>query len=111
MRSNFTGLGAIAISSGAGKRFPLQPWPSLTSNPALKSHHLLNLCQIKLQPRQHQRSELAFDLGGAVELITALLEREDFERLVGRIANPVFLHAEAGVEFLLVVTVALDGGR
>ena len=72
---------------------------------------LSNLRQVKLQPRRHQRSQFAFFFKATVQFVAACFEREDFKRFVGWIADPIFLHAEAGVEFLLVVAVAAHAGR
>jgi hypothetical protein len=48
-----------------------------------------DLLQVELETLQQRRSEIALDLRGAVQVVAAFLEREDLERFVGGIANPV----------------------
>src|SRR5688572_14591775 len=45
-----------------------------------------------------------------MHLVAPVFEREDLKGLIGRIADPILLHAEASVELLLVVAVAADAG-
>ena len=47
-----------------------------------------------------------------MQFVAAFFESEDFEGFVGRIANPILLRAETGLEVFLFVTVpAHAGGR
>jgi len=69
---------------------------------------LLDLRQVKLQPRQDERSEFAFFFNATVQFVAAFFEREDFEGFVGRVADPIFLHTKASVEVLLVVAIAAN---
>ena len=52
-------------------------------------------------------------LGGAMEFVATFLEREDFDGAVGGITDPVFLHAEPGVELAFVMAIAAhaEGSR
>src|SRR5207249_12094957 len=70
----------------------------------------LNLDQIKLQSCQHQRIEFALFFSATVQAVDPLLERQDLEGFVGRVADPVFLHAKAGVEILLVIAIPAHSG-
>ena len=45
------------------------------------------------------------------EFVVAFDELEDFQRVVGRVADPVFLHAEARVKVHLCMTVATNARR
>jgi hypothetical protein len=72
---------------------------------------LMDLRQVKFQPRQNQRIEFASSFSAAVQFVAAFLELEDFDGSVGWIAEPVFLHAEAGIKFLFIVAVATNAGR
>jgi hypothetical protein len=58
----------------------------------------LNLRQIKLQPRDHWRGEFAFLFGGGMQFVPAALEREDFERLVGRVGPERGIHPASPCE-------------
>src|SRR5947207_8042287 len=46
-----------------------------------------------------------------MEFVASNLERQDFQRAVGRITYPVFLHPKLREESLPVVTVPPDTGR
>src|SRR5438132_7206270 len=70
-----------------------------------------DLLEIEFKSSEHERLEFSLLSRIAEDFVPAFLEREDFQSLVGRVTDPVFLDPKTGVEVLFLVAVAAHGGR